>query len=714
MSNAALTETLHLPRERQHGSQLFPWPADGEEIENKTPALRWIPLDDAAPYEVTVTDSSGAVVFQRSSALHYCIVDTALEPGAYQWDVRSTVNGASRGEQRFSVAADARTLLPPTAAAILSQLPEERPRHIFFAENITETLTAHQEQLTILRRNMALALADGLPPAPRFHMDPNALPYREAFGQHRQFIDRNLVACALGHLLLNDEAATAHARSCLLHVCSWNPEGPCSVQGKWGDEFGLSHARCLPAVYDWCHDVCDERERDFIERTLAQYGRQVEERLLQLNFALNPADSHAGRLPAYLGEIAMVLYGSKAVNTETCERWLNYALEIYTAIFPFYGGRDGGWAEGPFYASSYTKWYQPFFFAIEQCCGYSFFEQQPFYRNAAHFFLHCGQPQWECRPFGDGYWCTPDDPEWPGFCAQDPFGVYAERFGPEVARTLSKLQKPDHYNLHLLDVFRPPLHKKMYKQADPAANSRLFRDAGYVSMHKDISDFDNDVALLAIAGRYGGGSHRHADQGNVAIIAGGKQLIGPSGYFGRKFGSDHHRLWTQQTQAHNCILVDGQGQNRDDHRACGRIHDLSDDGTTASCGIDLHACYPMLKRYLRQLTFDRRQMQIQIIDVIEANDDVRISWLLHSLSAPALQGGSLRIERGSYAMQLRLSCDTTPVPVPHLSDQWGVHLNQGEPAAYHVQRPLQHHLRWDFEPAQRLCIQASISIEALL
>ena len=409
--------------------------------------------------------------------------------------------------------------------------------------------------------------------------------------------------------------------------------------------------------------------------------------------------------------MALVLYGSNAVDAASCERWLDYALEIYTAIFPFYGGRDGGWAEGPFYASSYNKWYQPFFLALEQHCGYSFFEQQPFYRNLAHFFLHCGQPQWETRPFGDGYWCTADSPEWPGFCAQNPFGIFAERFGPDLAHTMSQEIQTDIFRLHLLDVFRPPTTFQAYKKADPVSNSRLFKDAGYISMHADIGTADTDIAVLALAGRYGPGSHRHTDQGNFAIMAGGKQLIGPSGYFGRQFGSDHHRLWTQQTQAHNCILINGHGQDRNNHLGCGHVLDFSDDATTASCRIDLGAAYPQLRTYQRSIRFNRQQMQVQIIDDITADTAVKIAWLLHSLSKPKQKDEHIQIKRGDFLLSLQLNCEDAATPPVQITDQFEIPLNQNQAPAHHVQHPSQYHMRWNFAPRRTLRITAVMDIE---
>ena len=54
-------------------------------------------------------------------------------------------------------------------------------------------------------------------------------------------------------------------------------------------------------------------------------------------------------------------------------------------------------------------------------------------------------------------------------------------------------------------------------------------------------------------------------------MAGGTALVSPSGYFGRQYGSEHHLRWTNQTVAHNTILVDGQGQAPFSHEATGCV-----------------------------------------------------------------------------------------------------------------------------------------------
>ena len=422
-----------LPQVRTEQAVLFPEPEDGDVLDMTPPPLYWLQVEGVSDYRVVIENEAGEVVVDQTVDRNFLILREVLPPGTYRWNLLAEKK--ERGWYQFEIASDALEHIVPTAEEVLEQVPDVHPRHVYYAEDITSVVSRYPDELEVLRRNIRVAIEQGMPPRPRFHRtdsDFESHPrYREAFGTYRDYVDRNLVACALGHLLLKDEQAADYARSAFLNIIDWNSEGPCAVDGIWGDEIGLSNCRCLFAVYDWTFDLFTDLQHAYIQATLAQYARQILRLLKRRNFFNNPGDNHSGRIPAYLGEAALVLHG--LVDAEEVKTWLQYALDIYGSFFPHYGGRDGGWAQGTFYGSSYTKWYLPFFFAIERHTGFSLLER-PFYRKLSHFFMHFSPPGWEIHPFCDGYWALPEDEEWPGFFAQDPYGVYAERFGPDVAR----------------------------------------------------------------------------------------------------------------------------------------------------------------------------------------------------------------------------------------------------------------------------------------
>lgn len=684
---------------------VFPSPEPGEVVQINPPSLQWVAEPGVERYRVRVESlPSEQVVAEGETVYNFFRFRDQLEPGDYRWNVYAGED--ERGWSAFTVPADAWPFRVPTAKEVLAALPESHPRHIYFPEDLPELRERCAPELEVLKRNIALALEQGFMKYPDFWHETGRIRYRDALDEAREHFDRNLVACALGWLFLEDRAAGEFAREAVLHICEWNPAGPASVQGPWGDEVGLSICRTLPAVFDWTWNLYTESERLWIQRTLAQHARQIVELLDAQKFLANPGESHSGRLPGYLGEMALVL--SDFLPPETTEQYLTYVLDFYGSIFPHYGGRDGGWAEGVFYASSYTKWYLPFFLAVERLTGFSFL-CKPFYRNLSQFFLHFAPPGQEAHPFGDGHW--PTRTEWPGFQAQNPFGIYADRFGPEEARRFSRQlnSEIDRFELHLLDVIRPAAAVAHPDAAGPAMNSRVFRDTGFVSMRRCVADPKRDVALLARCSRYGTPSHQHADQGNFAILAGGHALIVPSGSFGYQFGEEHHRVWTMQTVAQNCILVDGRGQRKGSAEAVGRILEFGDDGAEATALFDLSAAYPMLKSYRRRLVFNRMLLSCKVVDEIAAEEPVVIDWRLHSYSEPRLTGNRVVIERGTGRVEFEVN-SSLGKGFRTVTDRFEYPAGSGTGVEPKRKLLRQFHQNWQFPAAKELRITADFEV----
>ena len=683
---------------KQHtrAGQLFPTPAPDASVQENPPVFSWL-AEGKHEYTITVWNEAGTAVWQKTTGQAAAVPETVFSPGRYTWDVSAA--GESRGVQSFTVPADAVEFLRPTAEEILAAVPAGHPRHLFTREEIPAILASHEKELRVLRRNIEQAYLDGLPEPPRYHRDPDALPYREYFGRYRDYCDRNLVALALGYTLLGDEKAGAFARELFLTICDWNPEGPCSLCGPFrGDEIGLSNARCLPAVYDMLWPLLSDSERKFAAGVVMAYGYQCERRLSRLDFIANPGDSHAGRLPAYLGEAALVLSDSGVLPEDVCRRWLTYTTDVYGGIFPYFGTSDGGWAEGVFYASSYTKWYLPFFSAVERYTGKSYLSR-PFYRNLAKFFVHFADPAKENHPFCDGYWCHPEDAEWPGFFAQDPLGVYARRFGSALAKKRQQeTPEPSLYLLHLLDVFLPVPAESVTAPAEE--NMALFPEAGYAALHTDLADSEGDFACLIHATKFGSGSHRHADQGSFALFCGKTALLSPSGYFGREYGTAHHMQWTNATKAHNCVLIDGAGQGVRDFRAAGRITGWGQKHNIQWVETDLSAAYPMLKRYTRTFRLFSRTLIVE--DHLEAEQPVSVDYCLHALSLPTADGCTALVRRDGKT--LRITPLTGGLGECMVQDEYDTPLNEGVPEAFHAVMSPQYHMKWQTEAKTHHCI----------
>ena len=705
-------DTHSFPKTRSDGWKVFPYPVGGVTVYENPPAFIWLPANgDTAhniPYLVTVKNADGETVLSETVTGNTFVPGQILSAGAYTWNVTLPDTDTARGWESFVIAENAIPFVRPTADEVFAGIPTERPRHLFSQKDIPALLHDHAPELETLRRNIIKTYKDGLPARPMYHHDPDALPYREFFGRFRDYCDRNLVACALGYHLLGDEEAGQFAKKLFLTICDWNPLGPCALNGPWGDEVGLSCARCFPAVFDMLCPLLDRHQRAYCAQTVAAYAAQCEERLTRLDYMANPGNSHAGRLPAYLGEAALSLWGEPGMDETVLRRWLSYALDIYGGMFPFFGTPDGGWAEGTFYATSYTKWYLPFFSAVARFSGKSFFDR-PFYRNFARYLLHFALPDHEIHPFGDGYWCSPDSPEWPGFFAQNPFHVYADLSGlPEAGAYDRALASPDLYLLHLLDVFLPTEALAAVKPdfTAPVTDADAFPDAGFVSLHSDHTDPSSDLHLMARASKFGPGSHRQPDNGSFALFCGGTALIAPSGYFGRAYGTKHHMQWLNTTKAHNAILVDGVGQTFGNHTHTAKIVScgIADDGTRFTV-LDMAESYPMLSGWKRIIRMTDAHT-VTVEDEITADAPVVITWSLHMLSKPSANALTVTVTRGGHTLTAvpDIGCFATVT----LSDKYDVDLNEGEPEQFHVTMPQQYHVY--YETARKLEHQICVTM----
>ncbi|MCP5116201.1 MAG: DUF4962 domain-containing protein, partial [bacterium] len=198
-----------------------------------------------------------------------------------------------------------------------------------------------------------------LPKPPQYHTfatrAERRMGYVEYFRELRGSLDQGMSILALAYLMSGDERYGLAAKRILLEVESWGVGGPMSVLSEFGDEPGLSMARHGHRVYDWLYDLFDSQERKRVRRMTIDRARQVMERLEKRDYLAYPAESHNGRMIAYLSEYAVVLAGEAA----EAPRWLDYSLRALTTFYPHWAGTDGGWAEGIGYALAYNTIYLP-------------------------------------------------------------------------------------------------------------------------------------------------------------------------------------------------------------------------------------------------------------------------------------------------------------------------------------------------------------------
>ena len=160
------------------------------------------------------------------------------------------------------------------------------------------------------------------------------------------------------------------------------------------------------------------------------------------------------------------------------------------------------------------------------------------------------------------------------------------------------------------------------------------------------------------ASPFGNSSHRHADQGNLALMDNSLGVLTPTGSYGYCFGSTHHSEWTQTTQAHNLPLIGGVGQLLDDESATATLlHQSEGDGWYCS-KVDLSRTYSNVTSFIRTfILLEGKGLVIwDSVTLPEANS---LQWRLHShLEATLISNGvQLQSEQLDDAYQCVIASD---------------------------------------------------------
>ncbi|WP_435236862.1 heparinase II/III domain-containing protein [Psychromonas sp. PT13] len=625
---------------RTHDFQVHLSPSPSYPAAVNPPSFNWPENIDAQQYRLELKNISSNEQWTWEQVNSPMQLDHTLPLGDYQW--RLITHEANKRDQAsewidFQITAQLDNYLAPTAQQLFDLCDDREQWLMYFDEDIDTIKHYSTDIYAKLKQTASLSLPITGITYPNHYQRGQEEGKREAIANARLWIDRDLMVHTLLYKIWGEEVHGAEAINRLLKLAEWSPEGPASLLRPctWGDEVGCSLARNLFLAYHWLSPLLTADEKSlFIRPMLVRIARQMIERLNEDNFKQYPGHSHTSRLPGYLGLAALTLY--REHDREECQSWLTEALTIFRGIFPFYGGVDGSWVEGSFYASTYSKWYHPFFLATERLSGFSFY-QHPFYKNFLHFAQDFIAPDQQTHPFGDGFWCRTDGKEWPGFFAQNPLRIYAGRFGnhADFQQSQALEDKISDYRLHLLDVvptvkqieFNTAVKSKIpdeTKQAEQRVLSHFYAHAGLGKLTQQ------QMALYYRASVFGNSSHRHGDQGNIGFFDKNIGILVPTGSYGYRFGSKHHSQWTRQTIAHNLPLIDGQGQKLDDQSATAHMVQIRSESNYHIVTFDLSESYDKpLQRFFRSLVLVDGYGLI-IVDNLVLNEDKKLNWRLHS------------------------------------------------------------------------------------
>ncbi len=431
---------------------------------------------------------------------------------------------------------------------------------------------------------------------------------------------------------------------------SWCQSDECSI---WAGDYDLCQ---IVEYYAYFFDMHAARlsaveKKDFLDG-FESFAAKMRAVINLFKPEIFPQDSHVFVLAGMYAELCVLLHAhGRGEGTRGLEYW-----RTMINAFPGFGGDDGGWAQG----TSYWKWkLPPFLVAAEPMrdLGFADLTATKFLANTGYFKWYLQPPYMRCGTFGDH----------PNLRAQ-PLDLAIVRYLGKIYRQEDLIGYADDYIpprgceydggpdsasltalLLLLKTWNIP--PKTLRSA-PAAPSRFFKDVGVVACHSKLGDAENDVTVLFRSSSYGSAGHAHADQNSFIAEAFGQPIFIDAGYY-PEYHHPHMKGFTIQTQAHNTLLLNNQGQSIRNFNAVGMIEHFEAgadyDYMIGQCA-DAYPSHPELVR--RHLWFQRgaRFPWILIVDHVKLRQPGNVDFLLHSYEEPQWDASMLEAEFAGWRM----------------------------------------------------------------
>jgi hypothetical protein len=625
------------------------------------PTFHW-PAFGAPPYVVELSRSADLANASRRPPVKHTFDRPVqpLAPGRYWWRV-TDVNGAAQPVASFEVGAGVASWPIPDWDEVLSRLPQGRPRLLMRPEDLPRLRERGRGEAKPLIEHWAQRAA-GRIGAP--------LPPDEA--EAWRLTEPN----ELGGQVKLEHAARDYASSiasgidllCVLYMVTGETKYRDEIKRRGlataaADVKGITNHRnsdfaneTMALGLAWAYDTL---YRDWTPVERARIRDALIARLRQAFAYIVPrAERELYDAHAWQHVIKSMTLCALAIHDESPEarEWFEWGFKAHVAFYPWFGGADGGSAEGLGYYRGRN--FRPSIAAavlFEAAVGVSLFDH-PWYRNTGYFFLYGAGLGTANSQFGDGNGQR-------AVSAGDraAIAMLAGRFAdPHLSGYHHDLAKSVPEDARHVDEVDPSIALLWAGPLPPPASlaelpkSRLFADVGVVYMRSALNDPANDIFFEMRSSPYANYVHAHADQNSFNVTAYGERLVIDTGYYNR-YGDPHHRGWTKTMQAHNTILVSGTGgqvpvRGRGDFSAYGRITDYE----TGAGWVRVTGSAPRAYTEREVRRFDRHVLWLQpdtylIADDLEAAEPQTFDWLLHAKNRMEVSGDVIRIESGVAA-----------------------------------------------------------------
>lgn len=642
----AVLSTILIPVYANNPLRTVPYPQQ-DNIIYLNPAPLLVPLSmkqsDFLQFNLSQNKSFKGENDILSKPLPWCMFNPhqILNTGTWYWRFRSVSKSGEEMQwsQTYSFTVEETTpkFATPPFEVFLKNIPTEYPRiYCFLNEHL-------EEARKNVRSNPEFeAMIEDSRRALSMDFSTDTQPYKHIFT-----MSENCDNLYTAYLMLQNEV---YAEKMVANVRCLLGQEP--TKAFIGNDFNAGElVYLLACTYENCVDRFTEQERKQIEKiimnTLSSYydGRMLghEENMF--------FDEHTWQftIRRFL-QASLVLYDKYPAAKE----YMEYYYELWNTRGPATGfNRDGVWHNGANYfsANAVSLCYLPTLFSY--LTGTDFL-QHPWYKNAGIGTMYSWLPGALSAGFGDGHEKRNGKPlrirsAFADFLARttgDPYAAWYssvnDRYKTEFETRLYRLacgkQRPATCEL----------------PAD-APKAVWFRDCGEMIANSNLKDLDKNVSLSFHSSPFGSGNHTHSNQNAFNLHYGGEAVYHAVGHY-MSFSDMHNLLSYRNTRAYNTMLINGIGQpfTTDANGYIVRMFNgdhisyALGDASNAYCGVSNVRLWKNsfekyhltqspengfgetpLKKFRRHI-FLLHPNKVVIYDELEAKENVRWDWLLHS------------------------------------------------------------------------------------
>ncbi len=653
---AAPTAELRVANRTPLASEVGYRPSDGETVRLNPPSFIWLHEREAVTYSIQWSrtadfrDATGAENFAWNTYTHR----EALAPGEWFWRYRFTARDGRVSSwsvtRRVNIPKDAVAFPMPSRTEQRERVPAGHPRLFLRPEDLPrlrELAKGREKErfAKLLAEAERIAKAEPLPEptemgSARDKKDEQAIRFWWPNRERTETACKQAETLAFVYLMTGEKRFGDAARKHVLHLASWNPDGPTNF--RLNCEAAKPMLYRLPRAYDWAWDTFTPAERGQIQAVMARRVKdawdsgEVGRGVGHLN---SPYSSHGNRVWHKIGEAGIAFLG----EIPEAETWLDYAVNKFYACYPVWSDDDGGWHEGVAYWSGYMSkvvwWLQ-----IAQTALAIDGSKKPFFAQVGDYPLYIAPPGSPNAGFGD----LSNRP--PSTSVGSFMEYHLRTAGNSNAASHAgywrwwtqtwKMGGADgilgflyHANLPALPAAKPP---------SDLPPSKVFRGIGVASLHTTLLDSADDVHFLFKSSPFGSQSHGHNPQNSFQLNAYGAALL-PACVYRDLHGSAFHSEWAQTTQAQNAVLVNGEGQIKRSATATGHITDFRFSPECDFVTGDATVAYgKLVRRALRHVAFIKPDL-IVLCDDLATPQPATFQFLLHGLSAFTLDEPHARL-----------------------------------------------------------------------